>query len=93
MTKANHTFLLCTVGGSPVPIVASVKHWTPRRIVFLPSEQTRDDLAAKVFPLLEREAAPLDPGLYDVLTLPDAQDLSGCVRKLRGAGRQRASKT
>lgn len=83
MTDAMHTFLLCTVGGSPEPIVASLKYWAPRRIVFLPSEQTRGDLAAKVLPLLEREAAPLDPGLYDVVTLPDAQDLSGCVRKLR----------
>lgn len=83
MTEAKHTFLICTVGGSPEPIVASLKHWLPKRVVFLPSEQTRDELQNKVFPLLEREQAPLDPGIYDIMPLPDAQDLSGCVGKLR----------
>lgn len=83
MTETNPTFLLCTVGGSPEPIVASLRHWAPRRVLFLPSKETHGDIESKIVPLLAKQTSPLDPGVYDVVPLPDAQDLSGCVRKLR----------
>lgn len=83
LPEVDFTYLICTLGGSVEPIVASIKHWRPKRVLFLPSEQTRGDVSEKILPLLEREGAPLDPGMYDIAPLPDAQNLSECVRKLR----------
>ncbi len=78
-----HTLLICTVGGSPEPIVASLKRWTPARIRFVPTRETSDQISAGVVPLATSEGISLDPGRYDVLELADSQDLSGCVDALR----------
>ncbi len=76
-------FLIATVGGTPDPLVASLKHWRPSRVCFVPSRQTREQVEAKILPLVAAEGFPLSPGAWDVHELDDAQDFVLCVRRMR----------
>ncbi len=78
-----HTLLICTVGGSPEPIVAALKHWQPSRIHFLPTPETRPQVADRITPLAAAAGFTLDPGRYDLLELPDGQDFTRCVETIR----------
>jgi CRISPR-associated protein (TIGR02710 family) len=75
--------LICTVGGSPEPIVASLKHWRPSRVLFVPSKQSRPEVESKILPLAREEGFGLDAGRYDFVEMPDSQDFTACVRKMR----------
>lgn len=75
--------LICTVGGSPEPVVASLKKWRPMRVRFVHTPQTRDDVAAKVVPMALEEGVELDAGRYDLFELSDGQDLGSCLDRLR----------
>jgi CRISPR-associated protein (TIGR02710 family) len=77
------TLLICTVGGSPEPIVASLKQWRPVRVRFVHTPQTKDDVAARVVPEAREEGVDLDAGRYDLFELPDGQDLESCLGHLR----------
>lgn len=77
------TLLICTVGGSPEPIVAALKQWRPVRVRFVHTPQTKDDVATKVIPKAREEGVDLDAGRYDLLELPDGQDLASCLDHLR----------
>jgi CRISPR-associated protein (TIGR02710 family) len=78
-----YTLLIATVGGSPEPIVASLKHWRPSRALFVTSPQTRPEVEGKVLPLAQQEGVDLAVGCYDCHEVPDAQDFTSCVRKMR----------
>ncbi len=80
--EAKHHLLICTVGGSPEPIVASLKHWNPARVHFVPSREARSQIEERVIPTAQAEGFTLAPGGYDVLELPDSQDFSACVERL-----------
>lgn len=80
---SNSTLLVCTVGGSPEPIVAALKQWQPVRVRFVHTPQTRDDVASKVVPMARAEGMDLDAGRYDLFELPDGQDLASCLDRLR----------
>jgi CRISPR-associated protein (TIGR02710 family) len=78
-----HTLLICTVGGTPEPIVAALKHWKPARIRFVVTPETRPSIEGQIRPLAQAEGLDFDPGRYDVLELSDGQDFAGCLRELR----------
>lgn len=80
---SEHVLLVCTVGGSPEPLVAALKHWQPQRVLFLASPESCQDIESNIMPECEAEGHPLDPGRFDTLVLPDAQDFAGCVEKIR----------
>lgn len=77
------TLLICTVGGSPEPIVAALKQWRPVRVRFVHTPQTKDDVASKVVPMARAEGVDLDAGRYDLFELPEGQDLASCLDHLR----------
>jgi len=80
---SSSTLLICTVGGSPEPIVAALKQWQPVRVRFVHTPGTK----AKVAEILSRareEGVDLDAGRYDQLELLDEQDFTSCVEHLRG---------
>ncbi len=83
MDDDKHTLLVCTVGGSPEPIVATLKRWTPLRVWFVPTRETRPQIESAVIPLAGSEGLALDPGRYDLLELPDGQSFTACVNALR----------
>lgn len=75
-------FLVCTVGGSPPPIISSIKHWQPVRMLFVCSRLTRGSIEQEVLPPLAASGVPLDAGRYDFCVLDDEQDFAACVRQL-----------
>lgn len=83
MDRPSFTLLVCTVGGSPEPVVAAIKHWRPLRVLFVHTPQTKGDIDAKIVPSARNEGVDLDAGRYDLLELPDGQDLATCVDSLR----------
>ncbi len=80
---SSSTLLICTVGGSPEPIVAALKQWQPVRVRFVHTPQTKDDVASKVVPMARIEGVDLDVGRYDLFELPEGQDLASCLDHLR----------
>ena len=74
--------LLCTVGGSPEPLVASILRWKPSRVIFLPSVETQEDVQGIVDKVAENEF-PLSPGCIEIRPVDDAQDFASCVHAFR----------
>lgn len=83
MDQSPSTLLICTVGGSPEPVVAAIKHWQPVRIRFVHTPQTKPDVASKIVPKANEESLSLDAGRYDCFELPDGEDLASCLDRLR----------
>ncbi len=77
------TLLICTVGGSPEPVVAALKKWRPLRVRFVHTPQTKGDIEAKIVPKARAEGVDLDAGRYDPFELADGQDLASCLDRLR----------
>ena len=83
----SHVLLICTVGGAPEPIAASILAHRPERILFVVSAETRLSVTEKVVPAVQagETSLALDPGRFDFVELPSAQDFSFCVQELRAA--------
>jgi CRISPR-associated protein (TIGR02710 family) len=80
---SNSTLLICTVGGTPDPIVAALKQWRPVRVRFVHTPGTKGRVG-EIIPKAREEGVDLDAGRYDLLELPDEQDFTSCVEQLRG---------
>lgn len=83
MDTAKQRLLVCTVGGSAEPVVASLKHWKPLKIIFVVSPGTKVKVEAEIIPLARKEGLELDPGRYRSSELDDEQSFSGCIDWLR----------
>jgi CRISPR-associated protein (TIGR02710 family) len=79
-----YILLICTVGSSEEPLVASLKHWKPGRTLFITSPGTKLHVREKIGPMALRENVPFDPASHDMLVLEDEQDFERCVNDLRG---------
>ena len=77
-----HVLLIATVGGTAEPLAASIRHWEPDKVVFMPSRGTRDKIKS-VLKLLCNEQYRLGEGEYEVFVLSDEQDFSQCVQEMR----------
>ena len=75
--------LICTVGGSPEPIVAALKQWLPARVWFVHTPDTQG-MVPKIVAVAAEEGVDIDAGRFDLLELPDGQDFSSCIEHLRG---------
>ncbi|MEW6263968.1 MAG: TIGR02710 family CRISPR-associated CARF protein [Thermodesulfobacteriota bacterium] len=80
---ADNILLVCTVGGSPEPLIASIRHWRPERLIFFPSRETSGDIEAKILPAARQEDLPLTTGCWDAFPVPDHQDFVACTRMIR----------
>lgn len=79
----SQTLLICSVGGTPDPVVKSLLHWRPARVIFIPSNQTRAHVDAVLRAFAEAAGDPLSPGQYTVKPVPDAENLLSGVAALR----------
>ncbi|HLI49019.1 MAG TPA: TIGR02710 family CRISPR-associated CARF protein [Chthonomonas sp.] len=77
-----YNLLICTIGGSSEPIVASLKHWKPERVVFVPSAETEKYIEG-IRSLAEQNDLRISPGQCDTIVLTDGQDFARCVEELR----------
>jgi CRISPR-associated protein (TIGR02710 family) len=83
MSPSSSTLLICTVGGTPEPVVTALKHWHPARVRFVHTPQTKGDVEEKIVPKARDEGVELDAGRYELFELPDGEDLSSCLDRLR----------
>lgn len=81
-----HTLLICSVGGTPEPIVTSLLHWKPGRVIFVVSDQTRSQVDAVLQVFAQAASGPLGPGQYSIKTVDDAEDLLRCIQSMRTLG-------
>lgn len=72
--------LICTVGGSPEPLAASILRWRPQRIIFLPSPDTVSQIETSILPMARQEGFSVSPGNYETRHMTDPQDFQECVR-------------
>ncbi|RIK62290.1 MAG: TIGR02710 family CRISPR-associated protein [Planctomycetota bacterium] len=80
---ARQIFLICSVGGSPEPVAAALRHWRPARIRFLCSDQTRASIGAALDTAAAAGGPAISPGCVDETILRDPQDLQQSLRDLR----------
>lgn len=76
------TLLICTVGGSPEPIAATLRHWQPQRVKFVHTPGTKGKVD-EVIQMTPRDVVDIDSGRYDMLELADEQDFTSCIEGLR----------
>jgi CRISPR-associated protein (TIGR02710 family) len=82
-----HKLMVCSVGGSPEAIVASITTERPAKVIFVPSPQTRDQIETgedSIVHRLQRAECPLGPAQYEIKPVTNAEDLEECVRTIRG---------
>ena len=87
MEGSSHNLLVCSVGGTPNPIVKSLVEWKPARVLFVTSKQTQSLVDTVLRAYAEVSSSPLSPGQYEVTLVADAEDLIGCVTTIRELGR------
>lgn len=75
---APETVLICTVGGSPAPLIKTLQEQRPRHLIFVCSAESKAMLAE----IISQADLPRDC-VSDIATLADHEDLLGCVRQIR----------
>lgn len=79
MTKlpANDQFVLvCTIGGSPQPLIQSIKFYQPQYAILIPSITTQDSVNE-----ILKESGGIPN--FAIIALSDHQDFVSCVREIR----------
>ena len=74
---------VCTVGGSPAPIIYSLTQHAPKFALFLCSASSATAVEEQILPALPEEIA--NALVHAIHTLRDEQDLLACVRDMRAA--------
>lgn len=83
MVSNKHHLLICTVGGASEPIVATLRHWEPARVLLVHSADTKVSADS-----VTQEPGFLQPGSWDLMELHDAQDFGECVRQMQSLDEQ-----
>lgn len=94
MSPASSILLICTVGGSPEPIVKALTHWRPIKVWFVPTALTKSSIEhdsldrngktiSSIVGAARAADFPLDPGRYDIHELGDGEDLALCLTELQ----------
>lgn len=79
--NSKHILLIASVGDSPEPVAASIYHWHPERVLFVPSADTADGID-RVLDELEKKGYALSPAQHNKILLSDAQDFTMCVQEM-----------
>lgn len=72
--------LLISVGGSPEPIVASIQHNNPEKIIFVVSPDTREKVRQSVMPAVWEQKKTFPDA--EIIVIPDPQDLGAVALAL-----------
>jgi len=76
--------LVCTVGGSPEPIVKSLLEWRPSRVHFVCSDKSLRLVRDAIVPAASRHGFDIDDGRWDLLQLKDEDNLQSCLEQVHG---------
>ena len=82
LERPMHVLLIATVGGRPEPLAASIMHWKPAKVVFVPSRGTRDKIKS-ILELLCSKQYHLKEGEYEEIPVSSGQDFSQCVQEMQ----------
>lgn len=82
-----HRLLVCTVGGSPEPIVTAILTSAPARIIFICSDGSEPTITAVLRELATRQSA-IAEGAIDRRVVSDPQSLTTCVADMRRLARE-----
>lgn len=77
MPAGNSTIFICTVGGSPEPIIYAMRMHKPAHVLFFCSKASAQSVTEQILPALKISPA------WRILTLDDEQDLLSCVVDMR----------
>ena len=80
-TLPRHIFLIATVGGKPGPVVASIKHWKPGKVLFIPSPGTKQTVE-EIHKLLENHKHKPREAECDQIEVSDPEDFPRCVEEM-----------
>ena len=83
LSTSTQPFFVCTVGGSPAPIIYSLTQHAPKFALFLCSASSATAVEEQILPALPEEIA--NALVHTVHILRDEQDLLACVRDMRTA--------
>ena len=86
-----HSLLIATVGGSPSPVIASLIHYRPSKIIFITSvdsEALLPGLIAKVNS--EDSAYRIEPHHWKTWKVEDPQNMETCLENLAGLEKESA---
>jgi len=68
--------MLISVGGSPEPVIFSIRKIRPENVIFFASQSTRSIIEKTILPSLGDNATRPE---YKVILTPDEQDIEACV--------------
>lgn len=80
-------FLICSVGGTAVPVVASLRHWKPAKVLFIVSEMTRPIVDTVLREYADSTGGRLSAGCFDFIEIKDPEGLASVVDTLRSVTR------
>lgn len=78
-----NTLLICTVGGTPEPLVQTLLHWRPSAVRFIVSGQTCPQVDTILNSFAEQEGKSLPLGCYDFVDIDDPENFRTIVAALR----------
>ena len=70
--------LICTVGGSPQPLITSIEYHKPQRIIYVASQSSRLTIRKDIESMLS-----FHPEDTQTITLSNEQNLLECVKEIR----------
>ena len=73
-----HIMLIATLGGSREPVIATIKHWNPDRVLFVASPDSVK-MVPEVIGSVKADGLDLKEGQYKTVRISDPQDLLKCV--------------
>ena len=82
-----HILLICSVGGTPEPVVASFRHWNPEKVYFIVSEKTRPIVEKVMRDLNASTGEEFPRGAVDFINIADPEALVGVVSSIRALTR------
>lgn len=75
--------LICSVGGTAEPIVASLIHWNPEKVYFIVSQETRQTVEKVMSAYKLKTGNEFSQGAIDYINVSDPEALVGVVGSIR----------
>ena len=81
--NVKHFLLIASVDGIPEPVIASIYHWRPERILFVSSNDIVDGID-HILGELDKRGYELAKSQYKMIELADPSDFTRCVHEMVG---------
>ena len=79
--NSKHFLLIASVGDNPESVTASIDHWQPESILFVPSDDNADGID-RILSELKKNGFELPKQQYKKIELSNASDFAMCVQQM-----------